>query len=252
MSISTRWNTVRYVAKERLRFWFSEATPRIFLLAEKLKNGANSRSVGSNTALIVEGYPRCGNSFAFSTILKRSDPPLNIAHHIHLPVQVKAGVELSLPVLVLVREPKDAIGSFVALQLQAGRLEGKFQDLSDADLIFRIREAARYYARFYERIIEIKQGFLLAPFELVVRDFSKVLETLNTCYGFSFNSIPISEREKKQVFSVGGYHLSPNEERNNHKARIAALYPDAVSQTLQQRTRNIYQMLLEHPAMIRG
>lgn len=251
MSISTRWDTIRYITKGRLRFWFSEVTPQIFSLAEKLKNGVDSRTVGANTDIIIEGYPRCGNSFVFSVVLKRSDRPLHIAHHIHLPVQIKLGVALSLPVLALVREPESAIRSFVALQLQAGIREGKFQDLSDADLIIRVREAAHYYVQFYERIVEIKQGFLLAQFELIVRDFSKVLTALNTCYGFNFDSTPIGEHEKKQVFSNGGYHLSPNEERNNHKARIRTLYPDAVSKILRQRTQDIYQSLLDHPGMIR-
>lgn len=252
MSISTRWITMRCIVKGWLRFWFSAATPRVFSWAEKLKNGADSRTVSSNTDIVVEGYPRCGNSFVFSIIQRRSDRPLRIAHHIHLPAQIELGIARSLPVLVLVREPEGAIGSFVALQLQAGIREGKFHDLSDADLVIRIRDAAIYYVQFYKRIVEIKQGFLLAHFELIVRDVSKILEALNACYGFNFNSMPIDEHEKKHVFSVSGFHLSPSTERNNHKERIAVLYPDAVTQILQQHTKDIYQALLSHPGMIRA
>lgn len=238
-------DTIKHVLKERARYAFSDYAPRAFCWAEHKKNGAQSRSVSRDTDLVVEGYPRCGNSFAAHTIMNRVGPKWRFAHHVHLPAQIEMGVRWARPVLVLIRAPEDATVSYVGLQLQSGRRQGKFADLSDADLALRLREATRYYIRFYEHVLAIKGEYVMAPFHNVTRNLGGVIKILNERFGLDIPDHAVSENERNSIFGSHGYHLAPNKERDEYKHRIEALRISSVPEQQRQRARVVYDTCLE-------
>lgn len=238
-------STLKYVLKDRARYGFSAYAPRLFCWAERIKNGSQSRSVRHNTDLVIEGYPRSGNSFAFHTIQGRVGPQWRIAHHLHLPVQIELGVRWGRPVLVLVRAPEDATVSFVGLQLQSGRRQGKFDNLTDTELALRLREATRYYIHFYEHVLAIKREYLIVAFHDVTRNLGGVLTMLNKRFGLNIPDHPVSVEERDLIFGSFGHHLAPNAERDEYKHRIEGLRTSAVPEQLHERARAVFDACLE-------
>jgi hypothetical protein len=69
--------------------------------------------VGAGTDVVIEGRPGCGNSFAREAMLL-ANPGIRVASHVHSPAQVLEAIRLHKPVLVIVRDPLDAIVSEAA------------------------------------------------------------------------------------------------------------------------------------------
>ncbi|MEW6059376.1 MAG: hypothetical protein AB1551_04425, partial [Actinomycetota bacterium] len=65
--------------------------------------------LGPSTDLVIEGYPRSANTLAVSAISAAQPGPIRIAHHLHAPGHVIAAIRRGVPVLVLVREPEEAV-----------------------------------------------------------------------------------------------------------------------------------------------
>ncbi len=62
--------------------------------------------------LIIEGYPRSANTFVV-TAVEMTNPDLRIAHHHHDSRWLAAGRKAGVPTLALIREPLDAVASFL-------------------------------------------------------------------------------------------------------------------------------------------
>lgn len=244
-------DTLKYISKERARYYFSALAPRLFCRAERIKNRGDSRAVGPYTNLVVEGYPRSGNSFTFHILNARiGQRPWHIAHHVHLPVQIKLGIAWKRPVLVLVRAPEDAIVSFVALQCQAtSRKRDKRVasiPFSRIDLGLRLREAARYYCRFHKKLLALQRhAIVIAPFHIIVSNVGDVFGEVNNRFGLNIPQGPVDEQERNSVFGAGGYHLSPNRERDNMKREIESLYATDVPESVKGNARAVYAACLE-------
>src|ERR671920_2182155 len=71
-----------------------------------------TRAVTPDTQLVIEGFPRSGNSFARRAFIMAQDEPQiknHIAHHLHVPAQVVQAARWQIPTLVLIRRPRDAV-----------------------------------------------------------------------------------------------------------------------------------------------
>jgi len=68
-----------------------------------------------NTDLVIEGFPRSGNTFLTVLIMKLF-PSKNIAHHLHIFSQIKFGVKRKLPTYLIIRNPEDAVRSLCIRQ----------------------------------------------------------------------------------------------------------------------------------------
>lgn len=68
------------------------------------------RLAGPNTRLCIEGYPSSGNTFAIS-VVRQAWPGLSVASHRHCIAAVRRALQLSVPTIVLLRQPEEAISS---------------------------------------------------------------------------------------------------------------------------------------------
>ncbi len=50
---------------------------------------ARDRAITERTQLVIEGFPRSGNTFASKAFTLAQDRPVVVASHVHLPAQVK-------------------------------------------------------------------------------------------------------------------------------------------------------------------
>ena len=123
----------------------------------------------ADTDLVIEGYQSCGNTFARDA-MEYANPQIRIASHAHSWTHVARGVGLGKPVIVLLRNPLDAVASHMVRM----RLE-------DVD-----RELRRYH-RFYRHVAPMSESVVLAPFETTVTGFGDVIAHVNARFSTRFN-----------------------------------------------------------------
>jgi hypothetical protein len=143
--------------------------PRLALPAARARG--HGVVVTPTTDIVIEGYPRSGNSLAFASLLAAQPAPIVIAHHTHAPANVIAGVEAGIPVLVLIRAPEDAVVGLVLIK----------PDLT-------VVQAMRGYRRFYEPLLPYRDRIVVSRSEDVIDGSEGSVERINQRFGTSFEA----------------------------------------------------------------
>lgn len=126
-----------------------------------------------------------------------------------------------MPVLVLLREPGDAIRSFLQ---------------RDPDL--NPDWALRRWTRFYRVVEQVADHVVIATFEQTTGDFGRVVQRLNARFGTVFHHGPTDEALFRQVTGAMSKSSMPDPERRKGLAAIAVdLDPQrlAVARSLYER-----------------
>jgi hypothetical protein len=126
--------------------------------------------VGPHTDIVIEGFPRTGNTYAVTAFLMVQRRPVRVAHHVHTSGQVVEAVRRGLPCVVLIREPEETVLSLLV----------RLPHLT-------LSQALRAYRRFYAGVTRCRDGFVLAPFDTVVRDVGAVVDAVNRRFGTAFD-----------------------------------------------------------------
>ena len=111
---SSSWD---WTARRRVRFYIRQAIrhrPRVYFpLVRRRKrpymlvNGARMVHTGvvhDGTRIVIEGYPRCGNTFATVAFQLAQGVPVEAAHHLHAEAQIVAAAESGIPAVLLIRD----------------------------------------------------------------------------------------------------------------------------------------------------
>jgi hypothetical protein len=155
-------------ARARLHFelirrpWLSE----LFARKDPAMKGTE---VTSETHLVMDGFPRSANSFARMAFHVANGADDLISTHRHSPRSIQAAVRLGVPAIVLIRPPRQAIGSL--LQYEPG-ISPKL--------------VMEQYQFFYDTILPIADDVVIAPFAEVTSDFGSVIRRVNAVYGTDF------------------------------------------------------------------
>ena len=80
------------------------------------RNRRHGTLLQDDTEILIEGYPRSGNSFAVAALARAQARPVRIAHHAHVPGHVIAAARAGVPALVVIREPAEAVVEFVLVK----------------------------------------------------------------------------------------------------------------------------------------
>lgn len=198
--------------------------------------------VTGRTALVIEGFPRCANTYAYTAFWIANGRDLEIAHHTHAASAVVLGARRRLPVVVLVRPPLEAVASWLVFRPE-----------------LTAREALAAYLRFYRAALRVRDRVVVAPFDVVVGDFSQVIEAVNRRFGTSFapyEATPENEARIRHEAEWWDYaiHRSidegrvsrPSAERAEQKAARQA---EIRAQTdLLRRATDVYEQLAARPA----
>jgi hypothetical protein len=142
-----------------------------------------ARAVTPDTKLVIEGFPRSGNSFARRAFILAGNEKERIAHHLHVPAQVVRAARWRIPTLVLIRKPRDAVLSLV------------IRDPISVD------QALRYYLSFYETAEKYRDAYVLGLFEEVTEDFGRVIQRINDKFGTTFSLFNHDEENVSKVFA---------------------------------------------------
>src|SRR6266542_175099 len=222
-------------------------SPRLFLPLARARDQRDFEGlpvvVRTETELVLEGFPRSGNTFAVAAFQFAQARPVQLAHHLHAAAQVIEGVRRGLPVMVLVREPSEAVLSVVV----------KEPALS-------IRWALRSYVRFHSAVWPHRSGFLVVPFQRLRCGFGASIRALNERFGTSFGTFVDSpenlaavarsvERRGEREASATGRDLEPSvgrpsAERDRAKDRLRAAYRAPRLDALRARAEGLHDSLV--------
>jgi hypothetical protein len=168
-----------------LKHWIRIALgpyPRLFFPLARFKEGHRA-AVGKDTELVIEGFPRSGNSFAVSAFQMAQPRPVRLAHHLHAPAQVILAARRGLPILVLVREPVAAASSLVIRHPYIS-----------------MRMALYEYIRFYETITPYRDKFVVGLFDQVTNDYGEVIRRINQRFSTGFAVFEHNEANVQKSF----------------------------------------------------
>jgi len=146
-------------------------------LRSQLRHGL----VTPQTELILEGYPRSANAYAEWAFRYANGVDVRMAVRLHSPRAVRFGADHSIPTIVLIRRPRDAVASW--LQYKPG---------------LKAERAFRRYALYYEQVYPLRNEVVIAGFDEVVADFGAVIERCNDRFGTSF--VPYSRNAEAEAW----------------------------------------------------
>jgi hypothetical protein len=177
---------VRYEAKSILAM-----RPSIALPLARRRGAGHGKVFDEETDIVIEGFPRSGNQFAIAAFRRAQDRELRIANRVHAPGHVIAAVEAGLPVLVLIREPEEAVLGWV---MYKGNIS--------------IGQALRAYRRFYGPLLPHRDRFVAATFDQVTTDFGGVIRRLNQRFGTGFAEFEHTEENVRQIFTAMEWYVA--------------------------------------------
>ncbi|HJR38728.1 MAG TPA: glycosyltransferase family 4 protein [Nocardioidaceae bacterium] len=144
-------------------------TPYVWDVAMLARPDKRSTLARRDTAIVIEGFLRSGNTFSVAAFAVANGPGLHVGRHLHGAPHVLRAVRLGLPTLVLIRRPADAVSSYLIRR-----------PTLTAD------DALLEYLDFYRTTWPMRHGFVVGLFDDVVNDFGSVISTVNQRFGTSF------------------------------------------------------------------
>ncbi len=175
------------IARYELR-GFVTTKPSLFLPLARIKErslNGGARVVDPATDIVIEGFPRSANTFAVAAFQSSQRQPINIAHHFHAPAQIITAAQMGIPTIVLIRPPEDAI---ISMLLRTPMLT----PLS----------VARNYVRFYQSIENYSKSYVVAPFDIVISDFGRVIRAVNEVFKKNYSLFVPDENNVEKVFQI--------------------------------------------------
>lgn len=188
-----------------------------------------------DTDIVIEGYPRCANTFAVVGFRElQASSKFKIAHHVHVPAQVLFAVRNKIPAIVLIRSPVDAVAS---LMIREPSLSAS-SCLND-------------FISFYKTLLPFRNSFVKATIERVTNDLPGVIDDVNLMFGTEFVSGVQNQKLVNDIYQgiekirVGsGRSLTqvsyPTEEKNLKKDEFHAKILSDVSPDLICYAEQIY------------
>ena len=155
--MSERLGYYKHAARAGLRR-LKRQTPMGYALATRIQRTWRDRAVSEDSDIVIEGFPRSGNTYAAVAFAMSQTKPVRIAHHLHSPQQVLKAQALGIPCVVLIRDPVDTVASLVTMQPSlsyTGALReyrGFYERIPDSAFIVRFGELTENFAVSIDRI----------------------------------------------------------------------------------------------------
>jgi len=206
--------------------------------------------VRGGTELVIEGFPRSGNTYASIAFDVANPGAVHRATHLHSPVNLETAVRRGIPAVVLLREPLDAVTSFVQ-RSPALSARALLQD----------------YSRFYTRTAPLLDNVVVAPFEAVTNDFGSILVAVNRRFGTNFTRYEITaENELRVRNGIEWSNSSGKRRRGSHEMTVSrpsaqrnvvkpvireGIAADCIDELARARAAYLSVLRAAHPALLR-
>ncbi len=143
------------------------------------------RRLTDRTELVIEGYPRSGNTFAFFAVRRAAGDGIVLSSHVHTPSAVKAATALRIPTLLVVREPRAAV---ISLLIAAPHVP--------------FHRAILEWTHHHREVWPYRDRFVTATFEQVTQDLGEVTRRVNERFGTSFPCFDPTPDNVEAVFAA--------------------------------------------------
>lgn len=179
-----------FKTKQIFRFFLSSA-PLVFYSLYRLRAPYKKLIVKRHTDIVIEGFPRSGNTFAVVAFEFSQGRVLQVAHHLHAPVQIIMAVKWHIPILVVIRNPTDAIASLAVRE-------------PAISLVCALRE----YVAFYEVIMKQRDFCVIANFDQITSDYGNVIARVNNKFQTHFRLFEHNQENVDKIFErIGATHV---------------------------------------------
>lgn len=159
--------------------------PRLYYPVMRRRARYRDLLVRVDTELVIEGFPRSGNTFAVAALQFAQSRPISIARHTHYPAQVIEAARLRLPMLVLVREPADAVVSLVI-----------------REPFVTLEQALKRYLHYYTKIAPYHDSYVVGSFHKLTTDFGSVVASVNEAFRTQFVPFEHTDANCTAVFQI--------------------------------------------------
>lgn len=159
--------------------------PSIYLPFVRRMRSSRQRFIEPGTELVIEGFPRSGNTFTQAAFEFAQQREVRTAHHLHAPAQVIEAVRRRIPTLIVLRPARNAV---VAWTMTDPRLA--------------LRQVLWSYLRYHRAIEPYAEACVLARFDQVTSDLGAVIRRINRRFGTDFDEFPHTPENVEQVFAV--------------------------------------------------
>ena len=217
--------------------------PGLWDAAMLLRSAKRQTLADQHTAIVIDGFLRSGNTYSVAAFQVANGTELHIGRHLHGGAHIRRAVRLGLPTVVLIRRPAEAVSSYLVRR----------PTLTPDDALLE-------YLDFYRTAWPARDGFVVAPFDLVVSDFGAVIDRVNERFGTSFARFerdPASERAAVELVEemnrlecrgeVVETHVGrPSAEREQHKEAVRRRMEHPRTRALLDRADRVFSAYVEH------
>ena len=147
---------------------------KLYKFVFQAKNNEDDLLFSAYTDVVIEGFPRAGNTFFVLAFQERCSQDLKIAHHVHLTCQIKEAIKHNVPTIVLIRDPINAILSL---------------KIREPKIYFIV--AYVWYLFFYTYVLKNKNHVEIKDFSTFTNDYSNI-----NAHGFIFKKSEKISAEK--------------------------------------------------------
>jgi hypothetical protein len=159
-------------------------TPYLWDAAMRVRPEKYATVARTGTAIVIEGFMRSGNTFSVAAF-EVANGPAHVGRHMHGAPHVLRAVRMGLPVIVLIRPPRDAVLSYVVRR----------ETLSP-------HHALIEYLDFYRTAWPVHDRFVVGLFDRVISDFGAVIDEVNARFGTSFRRFEHTPENEAQAFRL--------------------------------------------------
>jgi hypothetical protein len=182
--------------------------------------------VGAHTERVIDGMQGSANSFVTAAFEVAQARRMEIHHHLHSPAQILKATRMGLPTLVTIREPVGATLSLVSRWPYV-----------------RPEQALREYLRFYGRIQNAADSYVIGLFPACTRDLGSVIRAMNRKFGTDYVPFEHTEKNMRMLRKPAKRRSESEVARRQFKQQISEELEAPRCVPILSRARDLYQKL---------
>jgi hypothetical protein len=141
---------------------FIKETPILYsVIAKNLSDEA--RMVDKHTEIVIEGFQRSGNTFAWFLVKELYGYKVDIAHHTHSVANLKLAIKYNKKLIVIIRDPLDSLTSAAIYRCKDGDVK-----CVNNHIQFLIDDYKSFY--IYLGLIKLKNNVIIYHFSSLVNN----------------------------------------------------------------------------------
>lgn len=157
----------------------------LYRLLMLTKPSAARLLVDQQTDIVIEGYPRSGNTFAVAAFMFVQIQPVRIARHRHVTCQIKQATKQGKPTIIIARSPAETVASLLI-----------------REPLIMPETALKTYINYYSTAIKFKNAIISTSFEKIISDYGLVINDANQKFNTRFVPYNHTEENNREVFSM--------------------------------------------------